>query len=273
MAKWSYVDREGTRVALADFGGSGSPFILLHGLAGHAEEWADTASWLCADHRVFGLDLRGHGRSEPRPDDVSLAALVADVVHVIDHVGAPVILGGQSLGGLLSIVAAAQDPDLVQALVIAEASPSGMEEQEAAGLAVEVRDKLQGWPVPFRSRSEATAFFGGPSVAATAWVSGLEERDDGLWPRFDIEVLVRMIEAMAGQDHWTEWGRISCPTLIVRGESGSLTAEDAESMRSRMPRATVVEVRAAGHDVHLDRPDDWRQVLSLFLRTGVDVQA
>lgn len=67
MRVWSYIQRDGTRLALTDFGGSGPPVLLLHGLAGHAEEWSETASWLTGDHRVFALDLRGHGRSERRP--------------------------------------------------------------------------------------------------------------------------------------------------------------------------------------------------------------
>jgi pimeloyl-ACP methyl ester carboxylesterase len=70
--------REGVRLAGLDWGGDGPPALLLHGLAGYAGEWADTARWLTARCRVVALDARGHGDSERAPDDVSRAAHVAD---------------------------------------------------------------------------------------------------------------------------------------------------------------------------------------------------
>lgn len=36
-------------------------------------------------------------------------------------------------------------------------------------------------------------------------------------------------------------------------------------MTERLPFARLVEVPNAKHDVHLDRPDEWRRALSDFL--------
>lgn len=36
-------------------------------------------------------------------------------------------------------------------------------------------------------------------------------------------------------------------------------------MKERLPQADLVEIRGAGHDVHLDRPDEWRNALMPFL--------
>jgi pimeloyl-ACP methyl ester carboxylesterase len=77
------LERDGTRWAVLDFGGEGDPALLLHGLAGHGEEWAATAAWLRRDRRVLALDRRGHGHSEREPRDVSPEALVADVAFVV----------------------------------------------------------------------------------------------------------------------------------------------------------------------------------------------
>lgn len=265
MPVWSSFERDSTHLALADFGGSGPPVFLLHGLAGHSEEWAETASWLTADHHVFALDLRGHGRSERRPQEVSLSALVADAVATIQHIDEPVILGGQSLGGLISINAAAAQPDLVRALVVVEASPRALDASATNALAAEVEGELSRWPVPFRTRDDAIAYFGGPSISAIAWTEGLEERDNGLCPRFDIDVVVRMLREAVGHSQWSVWEQIQCPVLVVRGETGSLTMSDAEEMVRWLASARLVEVAKAGHDVHLDRPEEWRKALSEFL--------
>jgi pimeloyl-ACP methyl ester carboxylesterase len=76
---WHFLDRDGVRLACADYGGEGPPVALLHGLAGLAEEWTETASWLVRSHRVLAPDARGHGRSDRNPADVFRAAHVADV--------------------------------------------------------------------------------------------------------------------------------------------------------------------------------------------------
>lgn len=265
MSVWSYIERDSTRLALADFGGSGPSILLLHGLAGHAEEWSDTVSWLKTDHHVFALDLRGHGRSERRPQEVSMSELVADAIAAIQRIDEPVILVGQSLGGLISIAVAAVQPGLVRALVVVEASPAGVDEAAGATLVAEVERQLSSWPVPFRTRDEAVDYFGGSSVSATAWAVGLEERDNGLWPRFDIDVMLRMLNENVGEERWNAWNQLRCPVLIVRGENGSLAASDAEEMIRRLPSARFVTVREAGHDVHLEQPEGWRGALSSFL--------
>lgn len=182
MAGWTLLDREDVALALRDFGGTGPAILLLHGLAGHAEEWRDTAAWLTTDHHVFALDARGHGRSERRPQDLGYRALVDDAVVAIEYIAEPVILIGQSLGGVTALLLAASRPNLARALVVVEASPSGMDEAGVISLADEIERKLAGWPVPFSTRDEAIAFFGGRSVTATAWTEGLEQREDGLWP-------------------------------------------------------------------------------------------
>ncbi len=51
---------------------------------------------------------------------------------------------------------------------------------------------LDSWPTPFPSREAAAAFLGGGPVGA-GWAAGLEERDDGFWPRFDRDVTVRSL--------------------------------------------------------------------------------
>ncbi len=100
--------------------------MLLHGLAGHAGEWDVPARCLSSRYRVVAVDQRGHGASERRPQDVSRAAYVADVIAVADQLmlRRPVLVG-QSLGGHTAMLAAAAHPGLVRALVLIEAGAGG----------------------------------------------------------------------------------------------------------------------------------------------------
>ena len=251
---------------MTDFGGRGRPVLFLHGLAGHAEEWTETAKWLSDSHHVFALDLRGHGRSDRVPDDVSLRALRDDAIAALQRIGEPAILGGQSLGGFISILATAARPELVQALVVVEASPQPMDEEAADTVPRDVQQKLSAWPVPFRNEHDALSYFGGPSVAAAAWVAGLERRADGLWPRFEIDVLMKMLRHILRESAWESWRAVECPVLIVRGERGSLSESEVQQMVEAAPAAQSATLDA-GHDAHLEDPAGWREALTRFLDT------
>jgi pimeloyl-ACP methyl ester carboxylesterase len=221
------LERDGVRLAYREYGGVGQAVVLLHGLAGNADEWAETAEWLRERHRVVALDARGHGRSERLPGDVSRAAHVDDVAYVIEQLElAPVALIGQSLGGLTALLVAAERPDLVAALVLAEADPAEDPEAPAA-----VEQALRRWQDP----------------------------------PFDVDLLVRTLREAVGRSYWEEWERIECPTMIVRGSEGTMPRNEADAMVARLPQARLVEIPGAGHDLHLDRPAEWGRLVADFL--------
>lgn len=269
MADRLLLDRGGVRLACLDFGGTGSTVLLLHGLAGHAGEWFETASWLTGTHRVIALDARGHGASERHPVDVSPAAQLADVAFVIERLASgPVVLVGQSLGGVTALMVAAQHPDCVRSLVLADAFPGDGGDGDAA--AQSIGAALRGWPMPFASQEAAASFFRerfGGDLAGRAWADGLEQAADGWRPRFDIDVMVETLREAHIHSTWADWESVCCPVLVVRAGHGLLSPDRARGMLARLPRARIVELPGAQHDLHLDRPAEWRAVLSDFLAT------
>lgn len=248
---------DGTRLALHELGGSGSPVLLVPGLGGHAREWSTTAAQLADAHRVFGLDPRGHGDSERHPADVSRAAHIADTATALEATG-PAVLIGQSLGGHTAMLTAARHPDLVTRLVLVEAGP-----EKVGDDAAQVIDGwLSAWPLPFSDLAAAAAYFGGGAVG-DAWAAGLRGQQDGWHPAFDRHVMVATIAA-AGGPYWDDFARISCPTLVVRGGEGTMQAGEYARMKHH-PGVTAVEIDGAGHDVHLDSPERWHALLAAFL--------
>ncbi len=257
---WLTTTRAGVRLACLDHGGTGPAAVLVHGLAGHAGEWDGTAAWLGAGRRVVAPDARGHGRSDRRPGDVSRAACVDDLAHWIELLDlAPAVVIGQSLGGHTAFLLAARRPELVRALVVAEATPEVDPDAPAT-----VEASLRSWPVPFAGREDAVAFFG-DTTWGRAWADGLEERDGGLWPAFDVDVMVAALAETAERSCWDEWRRVSCPTLVVRAGDDGIPEELVERMVAEAPQATSAVVADAGHDLHLHRPEGWRAVVEGFL--------
>jgi pimeloyl-ACP methyl ester carboxylesterase len=262
------VSRDGVRLAGLDYPGDGIPVVLFHGLAGYAGEWRVTAHGL-EGRRIVAVDARGHGRSERHPEDVSIAAHAADAAHVIEELElGQVVAIGQSLGGLTAITLAATHPELVKALVVVDADPAAGSDHTVS----EVEASLRRWPVPFDSVLAAAQYFGGSPGSAAAWANGLEHREDGWWPRFDFDVMTRTLKEALGNDYWAEWERVRCPVLVLRAEDGDVSEASAEEMTKRLATARTIEIPGAGHDLHLDRPDEWQAVLGGFLE-AIDASA
>lgn len=121
------IDRDGVRLSYLDNDAAGPAIVLLHGLAGTGDEFFATAEAVGGPYRFILPDLRGHGASTRRPADLSRAAFVDDVAAMLRHVspGRPVMLAGQSMGGHTAILAAAALPELIDRLVVLEATVAG----------------------------------------------------------------------------------------------------------------------------------------------------
>lgn len=107
----------GSGLHVEDHGGNGPPAVLVHGLGGSAMNWRLVAPRLSERMRVIAPDLPGHGLSAPA-DTHDLDAHRRAILEVIDQVGAPVVLVGNSMGGLVCERLAAASPHLVHGLVL-----------------------------------------------------------------------------------------------------------------------------------------------------------
>ena len=114
------VDLDGP-VHYVDFGGdcAGPTVVLVHGLGGSHLNWDLLAPLLRPHARVLALDLPGFGRSEPGERRATVAANVEVLDRFLREVaGGPVVLVGNSMGGMISILATARSPELVSGLVL-----------------------------------------------------------------------------------------------------------------------------------------------------------
>jgi pimeloyl-ACP methyl ester carboxylesterase len=121
------VDLDGP-VHYVDFGGNadGPTVVLVHGLGGSHLNWDLLAPLLTPHGRVYAIDLPGFGRSEPGERKASVQANVAVVKRFIDEVaGTPVVLVGNSMGGMISILVAGERPDAVSSLVLLDPAVPG----------------------------------------------------------------------------------------------------------------------------------------------------
>jgi len=248
------------------------PVVLLHGITGHARVWDHLAEHLVPRRRVLALDQRGHGDSDPAPDDDYRVAPMADDVAAfagslrLDRFA----LLGHSMGGRIAIQYAAAHAARLERLVIVDIGP----DIANAGRA-RIGTAMAATPERFATPGQAFAWVRAGNARSTE--RSLQLRiDHGLRPTADggftwkydrgIRDAIRSGQWRDPIDLWSAWGMIACPTLIIRGaDSDVLSAGTAQRMTDMCAAAQLVEVAEAGHTVPGDQPERFLALVSDFL--------
>ncbi len=260
--------------------GSGDPVLLVHGIAGWAENWALTTPALAAaGFRAIACDLPGFGQSERRPGAryfdprepyyarflvELLDALALDRVHLVGH----------SLGGAIASVTAASRPERFRSLTLV--SPGGY------GRHLALSFRLSSLPIAtLVARLAPTAFVRDTVDAcfcdpgrAPEWVYEHATRYARTGGAVEFTRVMRQTVTLGGPraDLRAAWDervrRIALPTLVIWGRQDIvLPLADLEAVRARLPHARVVLIDRAGHLVQLEQPTEFNDALVSFLRS------
>ncbi len=270
-----YVEANGLKFHYREWGDTRTrhAVLMLHGYTETCEVWTDVAGDLAREFRVIALDQRGHGKSDRATDhDYSRATQVEDIEAIIEALGLrSVTLIGHSMGGANAICYAAENPDMVTALVVIETAP------EVLRSGVEQLRRLLSSGSSFPSLDDAVEAFREYLPYATTdqverrVAASMTANDDGVyvWDFDPIlrDPLSRPPDADPGQrrlsDLWDCADRLQCPTMIVRGqETDMLTPEAIQRLHRRVSGSRVSLIEDAGHSVPTDQPS----ALSLNIR-------
>lgn len=258
-------EANGLKLHYVEWGDRGRrPMVLLHGITSHAHSWDTFAKPAAHTFRVIALDQRGHGESH-RGETYKTADFVADLKDFADGLRLqPFVLVGLSMGAHNAMAYASQHPSEVAKLVLVDLAPyhipapNPLAERTAAAA-----------KAGYKTLEEAVALAreGNPIASDhELWIRayyGTKRRDDGQFT-FKHDPAVR--EKWEREDLWGKIGKITAPTLILRGaESQTFQREDGLRMEKTIPNAKFVEVPGAGHTINNDQPDLFFSIVSSFL--------
>lgn len=268
------ADGSGAPVSALSWGEPPARAVLLHGAALNAHTWdATLLSWGLP---ALAVDLPGHGESAWRADGdyapTTIGPVVADALRQWAGRGLmepPVVLVGQSLGGLTAVVAAAGDPGLVSRVVLVDILPLPAE------AAREVAAFLAG-PSEFASREQiverALSFGlgGGGGAVRRAVHLNTREREDGVvvW-KHHLAVLEPGTALRYDTGRlWSAIEGLDVPVDLVRAGRGLLDEGTAAELARRVPGSRTVRIDA-GHNVQEDAPAELALVLAALLAGDV----
>jgi esterase len=265
-----FVKANGQTIHYLDWGGSGQPIVLLHGLRDQAHEWDVVAPLLRPLGRILALDQRGHGASSCPPTGYDPADFAADLAAFCTVLALPACaIVGHSLGGRTAYLYAADHPDQVTALAVidigAAAAPATIPDAVAA---------LRAGYGPFRTFDEATrALLGSanrPNASMRHYLEHNLRRDATgqlVW-RYSLDAAIEATRRGRARAYWDVVRRLRVPTLLVRGaRSDVLSPAEATQFCAAVPdhHYTLVEVHGAGHLVPQSRPRELATTLSGWL--------
>ena len=250
-----------------EFGGEGTPIVILHGLFASSKNWVSVGKALSHRGRPYALDLRNHGDS-PHADSHTLEDLVGDLREWLsDHELERPVLTGHSMGGLAAMGYSLAYPDELRGLVVVDIAPRAYRpdfEREFAALSL----PLAG----MRSRGEIDEALEKiiPDEEVRQFLAMNAERADGGF-RWKVNVpALKSSPFMNGPD-FTRFedslaGRSEVPALLIAGgESDFVREEDIPLFRRYFPNSSVEVIPGCGHWLHYICSDSFQGYLAEFL--------
>lgn len=277
--------------------------ILMHGFMQTGSAWAAVAEKLAEDHWVFAPDLLGHGASVVSPNaPLSLEAYVEQLHRLIEWAKEEqtttspaetsvrpqtAALVGYSLGGRIAALFALQYPNEIDTLVLESAGLGPQNEEERAARAEKTQAQV--------ARLDASVA-ADPAQPLKAFVDYWEDLplfatqadlSEETRTRIRTERLANDPAALrrnlteAGQDKMVDvrpgLANLNKPILYLVGERDVAYTKIAQSLmrawaenhdETRLLNTGFVQVSVipqAGHNTHLERPEEFALLVSAFL--------
>jgi len=239
------------------------PVLFLHGGGQTRYAWGRTAEIVAAHGwRTVALDLRGHGDSDAGFESYGDGETAEAILALIEEVGGPAVIVGNSMGAGAAAVAAAEQPESITGLVL-------------------VGPFVRNGKVNAIQRAILRVAMA-PMWAASAWKSYMPKLYAGQRPEDCDEYRDRLVACLrrpgyakafsltTRTDHApaeTRLADVSAPTLVVMGEEDPDFPDpraEADWIAEAL-RAEVVMVPQAGHYPQSQQPEITAEAVVGFL--------
>ena len=271
-----------------DFGGpahpDAPPLVMVHGLGGNALNWMAVGPLLAETHRTVALDLAGFGQTPLYGRSATVGAN-AQLVHdfVAKVIGEPATLMGNSMGGHIAMLEAADHPQSVKSLILVDPAIPGphvrrpeprmlgaMAALSVPGLAETLLDReLRSLgPVGLVRRALelvcADPLRVDPEIVE-AHVQLTREREHlgAQNMRAFIQATRSIGLRMADPRFWSRVAAVKAPTLVIHGGLDRLIpVSAAHELHRRRPDWDLKVLEGVGHVPMLETPDRFMDALN-----------
>ena len=246
--------------------GSGTPVVLIHGLAGDYSAWLAQIEVLRHHYRVIAFDNRGAGKSTQIDEPVTTTDLARDTLGLMDHLqidAAHVV--GRSMGGAVAQQMALLAPQRVLSLVLcasfARLDPLGRR------VLLNMREALE-WRMNWADHARhsvqnfVSADFFNTQPERVAQIERLIGGETRLPACY-----IRQNTACQEHDTLGDLPRIQQPVLVMGGANDPICSLTATGwLKSGLPNARTELFDNASHFFLMEQPQRFMQLLEQWLR-------
>ena len=268
------------RMAYAEWGVPSSlPSVMcVHGLTRNGRDFDQLTATLQQDGRhVICPDIVGRGLSDhltAHPELYTYGQYISDLTALLAAKNiATVDWVGTSMGGLIGMMMAAAAETKLRKLVLNDVGPfiplAALQRIAAyVGMPVEFADKAQ----LERHVRQIYAPFGITRDEDWQHIVEFSSRtlpNGKLMLAHDLGIAENFKTLDQDVDLWPVYEAIKCPTLLLRGETSDvLSAEVAEAMTQRGPKARLITYAGVGHAPALMDEKQIGDILSFLLKAA-----
>jgi pimeloyl-ACP methyl ester carboxylesterase len=267
------VQINGNALVFYEWGQQSNPVLIcLHSHTNSAASWREFAEFASSKYHVFALDQRGHGNSEWAKDGYARDRFVEDLAEFVkinnfEHI----TLVGCSMGGWHSILYTANNPGIVERIVMVDIAPEPSPERLQAPAADPA-------PMVFQTLEDGYQWLrSGNTLASDIRLheeakSRLKQTDSGVWTwKADLNGFDNPLPDMTSpaliNRYWSAIETIQCPIFEIRGKESGLVSDDTiEKMKKLGKDVSSVDVSSAGHVVMVDQPEAFIGAIRGFVR-------
>ena len=236
--------------------GAGEPtLVFIHGWSCDSRYWRAQLGHFAASHRVIALDLAGHGHSGLQREHYSMSAFGEDVRAVVEAEGAyRVVLIGHSMGGPVSLAAAAAMPERIAAII-------GVDTYQDLGQRLSA-EEVEAWVGPLRADFVANVR---PFVAGMF----IDSTDAALrdWVIADMSAAPPQV-AFSAMQHLFETSGDPATLAVLRDHeipvvtiNADLWPTNVEGNAVQLPGFRAIILPDTDHFLHMAQPEDFNRVL------------
>jgi len=238
--------------------------IFLHGFTGSNADWINIAAVLAPSCNIITPDIVGHGNaiSPENSDDYRMEIVSKTIIALTDS---QFNLIGYSMGGRLALYIATHYPDKVKSLTLISASPGlkTQTEREARRKSDnELADKIEKngieWFVDFWENLPLWDSQS-PELKAELREKRLKNNPVGLANS------LRGMGTGVMPSLWEKLPDLPMPVKLIVGELDTKFVGINQEMANLIPDVNLTIIPDAGHAAHLEKPDEFKEILLEFL--------
>ena len=266
MQQQDVVRRNNVKV----FGQGTQPMLFAHGFGCDQNMWRFITPHFEADYRIVLFDYVGSGHSDLSAYDsgryASLEGYAQDVLDVVQALDLrEVIFVGHSVSSMVGVLAANEEPDRFERLILVGPSPryinddgyvGGFERKDIEGLFEMMDRNFIGW-----------ANFMAPAIMKNPDRPELGAELTESFCSTDPVIARRFAEATFLADNRGDLSRVRVPSLILQCSDDMVAPVDVgEYVHGQLRDSTLRVMKATGHCPHMSDPEETVELMREYLQ-------